>query len=131
MTPTTFPISGRNGAVALTALATALPTLAMADMNFNRIASFATPSNMAAGEDRMRETSAEIIPATADGLTLTYTDSPLGVLGLIDITVPARPKPLGNVDMGGEPTSVILPGAPRWWRSTRRKAMSRRQASCA
>lgn len=83
---------------------------AQAEMNFNRIASFATFTNMAEGEDAKRETSAEIIAATDDGLTLAYTDSPLGVLGLIDITDPANPRPLGNIDMGGEPTSVAIIG---------------------
>lgn len=110
MTPSIFRKTEQSGAVALIALATAFPTLAKADMNFNRIASFATPSNMAAGEDTQRETSAEIIAATDDGMTLAYTDSPLGALGLIDITDPARPRPLGNIDMGGEPTSVTLSG---------------------
>ncbi len=79
-----------------------------AEMNFNRIASFATPNNMAMGEDKKRETSPEIIAATADGMTLVYTDSPLGVIGLIDLTDPYQPKPLGNVTVGGEPTSVAL-----------------------
>ena len=41
------------------ALVAAMP--ALAEMNFNRIATFATPDNMAEGEDRARETSAEII----------------------------------------------------------------------
>ncbi|WP_375688482.1 esterase-like activity of phytase family protein [Pseudooceanicola sp. LIPI14-2-Ac024] len=84
---------------------------AQAEMNFNRIASFATPGNMAEGEDRARETSAEIIAATKDGMTLVYTDSPLGVIGRIDITDPRAPKPLGNIDMGGEPTSVAVIGS--------------------
>jgi sugar lactone lactonase YvrE len=84
---------------------------AQAEMTFNRIASFATPDNMAGGEDRARETSAEIIAATKDGMTLVYTDSPLGAVGLVDITDPARPEPLGTVDMGGEPTSVAVIGA--------------------
>ncbi|MEP1208059.1 MAG: esterase-like activity of phytase family protein [Rhizobiaceae bacterium] len=84
-------------------------TLATAsDLNFNRIASFKTPDNMAAGEDRNRETSPEIIAATADGMKLVYTDSPLGVLGVIDISNPADPKPLGNIKLGGEPTSVAI-----------------------
>ena len=83
---------------------------AQADMNFNRISSFATPSNMAAGADMSRETSAEIIGASEDGMTLVYTDSPLGVIGLIDITDPKNPQPKGNVDMGGEPTSVTVIG---------------------
>ncbi|WP_460275563.1 esterase-like activity of phytase family protein [Celeribacter sp. ULVN23_4] len=85
-------------------------TGASAEMNFNRIASFATPDNMAEGEDKARETSAEIIAASEDGMTLIYTDSPLGVVGLIDITDPKNPKPLGNIEMPGEPTSVAVIG---------------------
>ncbi|MBV0913070.1 esterase-like activity of phytase family protein [Anianabacter salinae] len=80
------------------------------EMNFNRIASFPVVSNMAEGEDTARETSSEIIAATADGMTLVYTDSPLGVIGRIDITDPANPAPLGNIDMAGEPTSVAIIG---------------------
>ncbi|CUH69780.1 hypothetical protein TL5118_03750 [Thalassovita autumnalis] len=100
----TFRTICLTSAIALTAAA------ASAEQNFNRIASFATPLNMAAGEDRNRETSAEIIAATADGMTLAYTDSPLGVLGLIDITDPANPQPLGNIALDGEPTSVAIIG---------------------
>ncbi|MCV6825113.1 MULTISPECIES: esterase-like activity of phytase family protein [Halocynthiibacter] len=83
---------------------------AIAEKNFNRIASFAVVQNMAAGEDQSRETSPEIIAATEDGMTLVYTDSPLGVLGRIDITDPKSPKPLGNIDLQGEPTSVVVIG---------------------
>ncbi|WP_039016999.1 esterase-like activity of phytase family protein [Halocynthiibacter namhaensis] len=90
------------------ALSAAIAVPAAAEMNFNRVASFATPANMALGEDRTRETSPEIIAATDDGMTLVYTDSPLGVLGMIDITDPHAPKPLGNIELGGEPTSVAL-----------------------
>jgi hypothetical protein len=90
------------------ALATALP--AHADMVFNRISTFATPANMVAGEDSKRETSAEIISASDDGTTLVYTDSPLGVVGLVDITDPKMPKPLGNIDVGGEPTTAHFVG---------------------
>lgn len=93
------------------ALALSVASPAMADMNFNRIASFATPENMAEGEDRNRETSPEIIAATADGMRLVYTDSPLGVLGMIDISDAANPKPLGNIALDGEPTSVALVGS--------------------
>ena len=83
---------------------------AHAEMNFNRIASFETTLNMAEGEDKNRETSAEIIVATDDGMTLVYTDSPLGVVGLIDITDPRAPKALGNVALDGEPTAVAIHG---------------------
>ncbi|MEM9550055.1 MAG: esterase-like activity of phytase family protein [Pseudomonadota bacterium] len=82
---------------------------AIADMNFNRIASFPVVQNMAEGEDTARESSPEIIDATSDGMTLVYTDSPLKVLGRIDISDPAAPKPLGNIALDGEPTSVVVP----------------------
>ena len=97
--------------VCLTSVIALIAGAAQADMNFNRIASFETAANMAEGEDQARETSAEIIAATADGNTLVYTDSPLGVLGRIDITDPAMPKPLGNIALGGEPTAVGVAGA--------------------
>lgn len=83
---------------------------AMAEMNFNRISSFATHKNMAKGQDQTQETSAEIIAATADGTTLVYTDGPLGVLGRIDISDAGNPKPLGNIALEGEPTSVAVIG---------------------
>ncbi|WP_375258429.1 esterase-like activity of phytase family protein [Citreimonas sp.] len=85
-------------------------TAALADMNFNRIASFPVFTNMAEGEDAARETSAEIVTVTADGNTLVYSDSPLGVIGRIDITDPANPQPLGNIALDGEPTAVSAMG---------------------
>ncbi|HEY0274653.1 MAG TPA: esterase-like activity of phytase family protein, partial [Paenirhodobacter sp.] len=78
--------------------------------SFNRIASFPVIANMAKGEDTSRASSAEIISVSEDGNTLIYTDSPLGVLGLIDITDPRAPKPLGNVPMRGEPTTAHIVG---------------------
>jgi len=90
------------------ALATALP--ATADTAFTRIATFATPQNMAAGEDQSRESSAEIISVSEDGMTLVYSDSPLGVIGLVDITDTAAPKPMGNIAMDGEPTTAVFIG---------------------
>lgn len=77
------------------------------DMNFNRIASFPVMTNSAMTE---KETSAEIIAVTANGRTLVYTDSPLGVIGMIDIIDAANPVPLGTMAMGGEPTSVAIAG---------------------
>ncbi|MDG4649485.1 esterase-like activity of phytase family protein [Roseibacterium sp. SDUM158017] len=77
------------------------------DMNFNRIASFMVGQNAPDAE----ESSAEIIGATDDGMTLVYTDSPAGVVGFIDITNPANPTGLGAVAMpSGEPTSVAVMG---------------------
>ena len=97
-----------TGLTSALALAAAFP--ASAESNFNRIASFPTPHNMAAGEDTARASSAEIISVSEDGMTLVYSDSPLGVIGLVDITDPAAPKPLGNFEMGGEPTTTVFIG---------------------
>lgn len=88
----------------LLALTAAMP--AQAEMVFNRVSSFATPLNAADAEDAAKPSSAEIIAATEDGMTLIYSDSPKGVLGLVDITDPKAPKPLGQIAMGGEPTTT-------------------------
>jgi len=83
---------------------------AQAEDVFNRIASFPVPMNLPAGSDQATETSAEIIAATEDGMTLVYTDSPLGAVGFIDITDPTAPAPGGLVELDGEPTSVVVAG---------------------
>ena len=44
-----------------------------------------------------RPSSAEIITASEDGMTVVYSDSPLGVIGMIDITNPRAPQAMGNV----------------------------------
>lgn len=80
------------------------------ETSFRRIASFPVATNTADGSVVEAETSPEIIAATPDGMTLVYTDSPLGVVGMVDIQDPASPKPLGVVPMDGEPTSVAVSG---------------------
>lgn len=85
-------------------------TGALAESHFNRIATFPVIANMAAGADTARESSAEIVSASEDGMTLVYTDSPLGVVGLIDITDPRAPRALGNIDAGGAPTTAVFIG---------------------
>lgn len=95
---------------AVSALALSAAAAAHAEQSFNRISSFPVVLNMTEGEDQTRETSPEIIAATADGMTLAYTDSPLGVVGLVDIRDPRSPQPLGNIDIGGEPTSLVIVG---------------------
>ncbi len=90
------------------ALTAAMP--ALAEPTFNRLSTFATIDNMAGDEDHERSSSAEIISVNDAGDTLVYSDSPLGVLGFIDITDPAQPKPLGNVKMDGEPTTAVIIG---------------------
>lgn len=90
------------------AMTSALPALAQ-QMSFNRIASFPVADNILDG-DKAVETSSEIIGATADGMTLVYSDSPMGVIGMIDITDPANPAPLGTIPLEGEPTAVSVKG---------------------
>lgn len=91
----------------MTSMFALLATTASADMNFNRIGSFATYLNNA---DPSQESSAEIISVSGDGMTLAYSDSPLGVVGFIDITDPSAPVALGNIAVGGEPTAVSIIG---------------------
>ena len=85
--------------------------LAAADPVFNRIATFAVADNLPDGADKASVTSSEIIAASEDGMTLVYTDSPLGVVGFIDITDARAPKAGGAVKLDGEPTSVIVSGS--------------------
>ncbi|WP_439136634.1 esterase-like activity of phytase family protein [Roseicyclus sp.] len=88
------------------ALIAATPALAQ-EMNFNRIASFPVALNTPAAD----ESSAEIIAATGDGMTLIYSDSPAGVIGFIDITDPANPVAAGSFVLpNGEPTAVSALG---------------------
>lgn len=84
---------------------------AAAEMNFNRIATFAVADNLPADADRASVTSSEIIAATPDGNMLVYSDSPYGAIGFIDITDPKAPKAGGIVKIDGEPTSVVVAGA--------------------
>lgn len=53
---------------------------------------------------------AEIVDASDDGRQLVYTDGAKGQIGLVDITDPARPRAGGVVEVGGEPTSLVVRG---------------------
>ena len=86
------------------ALAAAMP--AAAAPFFDRIASFPVARNLPAGSDPATPTSAEIVAASGDGMTLVYTDSPNKAVGFIDIADPAAPAALGSLAFDGEPTAV-------------------------
>ncbi|MEM8540726.1 MAG: esterase-like activity of phytase family protein [Pseudomonadota bacterium] len=75
---------------------------------FNRIASFPVHHNIPEGMDKASESSAEIIDVTEDGMTLVYSDSPLGGIGIIDISNPEQPASAGFISTNGEPTSVSV-----------------------
>ncbi|MEE4118761.1 MAG: esterase-like activity of phytase family protein [Paracoccaceae bacterium] len=98
-----------------TLLATSILALAAGgalaqETSFNRISSFPTWMNIPEGEDRAVTTSSEIIDATEDGQMLVYSDSPLEVVGMIDISDPANPQPGGQIALDGEPTAVSVLG---------------------
>ncbi|MEM9348768.1 MAG: esterase-like activity of phytase family protein [Pseudomonadota bacterium] len=95
-------------ATTLTSVAALLAAPALSqEMNFNRIASFMVAENAPEAE----ESSAEIISATADGMTLIYTDGPAEVVGFIDISDPINPVAAGAIELEGEPTSVSVSGS--------------------
>ncbi len=71
---------------------------------FTKVASFTVCQQTDCTESRI--TSAEILAATKDGLTLIYTDSPRNSVGFLDISEPGNPLSLGRLVMPGEPTSV-------------------------
>ncbi|MCG8455430.1 MAG: esterase-like activity of phytase family protein [Holophagales bacterium] len=86
----------------------ALPAAAAipGDGPFRRLATFPVFLNT----DVDSETVSEIIAAAEDGTILIYTDGANEALGFIDLADPADPKADGNVDLGGEPTSVSVVG---------------------
>ncbi|MFK8025400.1 MAG: esterase-like activity of phytase family protein [Ilumatobacter sp.] len=51
---------------------------------------------------------AEIIDTSSDGTQLVYTDGDNGEIGFVDITNPHEPEAAGTVDVGGEPTALIV-----------------------
>ncbi|MEP3197667.1 MAG: esterase-like activity of phytase family protein [Lentilitoribacter sp.] len=89
---------------------TTLSTPSLAGEYFNRVSSFPVNLNLPSNIDDKTETSAEIIAASGDGNTLVYSDSPLGAIGLIDITDSKAPKAKGIIKLDGEPTSVSVKG---------------------
>jgi hypothetical protein len=82
----------------------------LAEAHFNRIASFPVARNLAEGADPATPTSAEIVAASGDGMTLAYSDSPNRAIGFIDISDPAAPAALGSLAFEGEPTAVSILG---------------------
>ncbi|MDO9415954.1 esterase-like activity of phytase family protein [Pararhizobium sp.] len=102
----TFSMTAAFAAV----LAASTASVARAEPVFNRIASFAVAGNMSDDMDKKSVSSAEIIAATEDGMTLLYSDSPLKAVGIVDITDPKNPKAGGIVKLPGEPTSVAAIG---------------------
>jgi hypothetical protein len=81
------------------------------DKQFNRIATLPSCTQINPSCNTNDLTAAEIVAASADGMTLIYTDSPRKHIGFVDITQAHAPKAAGVLAMGGEPTSVAVAGA--------------------
>jgi hypothetical protein len=87
------------------------------DKSFQRVGTLGNYLQFGEG-DAADETISEIVAATADGKTLVYTDGVRKLIGLIDITNPADPSPLGTVSPDSNlndaidysPTSVAVLG---------------------
>lgn len=102
---------GFSRAALTAALLASAAVPAGAEQVFNRIASFPVAANIPADKDPKSVSSAEIIAASEDGMTLVYSDSPLGAIGFIDISDAKAPKASGVLAMEGEPTSVAVAGS--------------------
>ncbi|MCF2946571.1 esterase-like activity of phytase family protein [Paraglaciecola aquimarina] len=94
----------------VTSSSTICASTQLSHKSFNRIASFPVCSQIDINCNDDTETSAEIVSASEDGLTLVYTDSPNEQLGFINITDPANPVAAGTLALAGEPTSVSVIG---------------------
>jgi hypothetical protein len=86
-------------------------SVANPSMFFNRTATFPVCSQVGESCETDTPTAAEIVAASADGMTLIYSNSPGKVIGFVDIRDVSSPKGLGNLAMGGEPTSVSVVGS--------------------
>jgi hypothetical protein len=113
--------SARRRAIAIVAGLTVTATVAMAltstgvaadeHQSFNHVGSFEVTANL--GDlDVDEPTSAEIIDVSTDGNTVVYSDALTSSIGLVDITDPSNPLPLGRIELGddADPTSVAVVG---------------------
>lgn len=75
---------------------------------FNRVATMVVTANLPEGADRKKKTVAEIVAVSEDGRMLVYANAERGAVGFVDLANPSAPKPAGEVEMGGEVTSVAV-----------------------
>lgn len=92
---------GLTGALMLPALAAPGESHGEAPY-FTRVATLPAYTN----SDVYASAVAEISSVSPDGMTVYSTDAGGGRVGITDISDPSNPRPLGGVDVEGEPTSV-------------------------
>jgi hypothetical protein len=81
------------------------PPAVPANRSFNRVATLANYRQYDA--NAADQTVSEIVAATADGLTLVYTDAARGNVGLVDISDPRNPQPLGVIAIDPDPDDAV------------------------
>lgn len=81
-----------------------------ASMHFNRVSTFTICAQPGSSCESATPVNAEIVAASADGMTLVYTSGLSKQIGFVDITDPAAPVGLGSLALDGEPTSVAVVG---------------------
>lgn len=101
--------------ISILVLVTALTLLAACngakinqEKRFARVATFPVCKQLEPNCNTNTQTSAEILAASTNGMTLIYTDSPNESIGFVDIKDPASPKAAGTVSLTGEPTSLAV-----------------------
>lgn len=77
---------------------------------FNRVATFPVCKQIDNNCNTDKETVAEIVSASDDGMYLFYTDGEQKQIGKVDIKNVNKPKKAGTIAIGGEPTSVFVKG---------------------
>ena len=93
---------GLTGALVVPAAAAPAGDAAPAAPFFERVATM--PAYLNHDEDEAAV--AEISSASPAGMTVYSTDAAGGRVGITDISDPSSPRPLGGIDVDGEPTSV-------------------------
>lgn len=95
--------------LATTTLPPATAATPPADLTLRHAGSFFVGGNLAASDDPLTPTSAEIVDLTSDGRLLVYTDGLANRLGFVDAGDPSAPAALGALAVaGGSPTSVAI-----------------------
>eukprot|EP00967_Tisochrysis_lutea_P099943 scaffold148721_cov28-Tisochrysis_lutea.AAC.8 len=88
----------------------AFSTAPIEEMFFNRVSTYPVCLQIDANCNVDTSTVAEIVTASADGMTLAYSDSSLEQVGFVDISNLEAPVGMGVLPVGGEPTSVAAVG---------------------
>ncbi len=94
-----------------------VPAAHAAGPYFERVATLPVYATLPEGTDPKTATSAEIITATPDGMTLIFTDSPGKRIGFVDIADPTTPMPAARWPWAASRPRPRSLAASHWSRS--------------